>query len=455
MVVDVLQALADKSLLRCEPGADGEMRYGLYETVREFAAEKLSEAGPVEARHAAAYLSLGEALIERIDRRGGAVHFDHLIAEQHNLTAIVRRVGLPFEDRARAVLVLEAIARRRGPLARSLELLGACVGSPGFEALVRERPALAMQVLWAHANALVVAVDVGAARAQLERSLAIARASHDIKGEAKAKAELGTVLRAEGQIVAAKQTFVEATELLGSGTDEHTKGILCLRLANIDADLGALESAGQFYEHALAIFRRLGDLRYEAITLSNMGFLDAELGQFERGVERSRQSCAMHREIGERAFECASTMVGGIIRWLSGDLVAAREELKRALVGMQKLGGRRYEAILQGLLGAVAAATGEIEDAEERLAFSERTTKELGDRVSLALVQVNSSYLDLARAQRHRARGELEEARAVEAALDQRLAMFREALRSRAITAQGARLAFRALEARVAATRRT
>src|SRR5690348_7108757 len=42
---DALGSLVDKSLVVAAPGADGEMRYRLLETVAEYAAERLAERG--------------------------------------------------------------------------------------------------------------------------------------------------------------------------------------------------------------------------------------------------------------------------------------------------------------------------------------------------------------------------------------------------------------------------
>ena len=62
-LLEVLEALIDKSLLRGEEGAGGEPRFTMLETIREYAAERLAasgEEGPVRARHASFFAALGD-----------------------------------------------------------------------------------------------------------------------------------------------------------------------------------------------------------------------------------------------------------------------------------------------------------------------------------------------------------------------------------------------------------
>src|SRR6185503_4019695 len=61
--LDGLASLVDKSLVRQFDGADGEPRFGLLESIRAYAVERLAEAGDLERlrrRHAERYLELVE-----------------------------------------------------------------------------------------------------------------------------------------------------------------------------------------------------------------------------------------------------------------------------------------------------------------------------------------------------------------------------------------------------------
>jgi predicted ATPase len=72
--LDLVDLLAGKSLVVCEPAAGGS-RYRLLETIRQYAAGRLAEAGEAERtrwRHAETFLSLAER-----ERRLGVLLREH------------------------------------------------------------------------------------------------------------------------------------------------------------------------------------------------------------------------------------------------------------------------------------------------------------------------------------------------------------------------------------------
>jgi len=68
-VLDGLASLMDKSLLQQEEGRDGEPRFTMLETIREYAREQLERSGEldnVQQQHAAYYLALAEQAADRL-----------------------------------------------------------------------------------------------------------------------------------------------------------------------------------------------------------------------------------------------------------------------------------------------------------------------------------------------------------------------------------------------------
>jgi predicted ATPase/class 3 adenylate cyclase len=75
--IDAVQSLVEKSLLRELPSAAGEPRFGMLETIREFAAERLAEEPQSDAlreRHARYYLELAERLEPELMGRDPGPH---------------------------------------------------------------------------------------------------------------------------------------------------------------------------------------------------------------------------------------------------------------------------------------------------------------------------------------------------------------------------------------------
>ena len=95
---DGLESLADKSLVRIEPGdghgraADEEVRFGQHPLLREYALERLDESGErdeLEARHAAVFAALAETIGPRILGTTSEASVRRLDREAHNLRAAV------------------------------------------------------------------------------------------------------------------------------------------------------------------------------------------------------------------------------------------------------------------------------------------------------------------------------------------------------------------------------
>src|SRR5439155_7909306 len=88
--IDLVQSLREKSLLRGfePPGLPGELRFGIYECIRELAAEKLAalgQAAETEARHAAWMLQQGDEWAGFAETHDGADVLTRITLESDNL----------------------------------------------------------------------------------------------------------------------------------------------------------------------------------------------------------------------------------------------------------------------------------------------------------------------------------------------------------------------------------
>ncbi|MEV4683842.1 ATP-binding protein [Streptomyces kurssanovii] len=108
-VADVIGALVDKSLVVAEPAADGRMRYRLLETVAEYAAERLDEAGEragAERRHLVYYRELARTTDPRLRGHGQHAALALLRREYENLRTALRRAVAARDEHEALCLVL-------------------------------------------------------------------------------------------------------------------------------------------------------------------------------------------------------------------------------------------------------------------------------------------------------------------------------------------------------------
>src|SRR5207245_2713142 len=97
--IERVQSLREKSLLRTlePPGLPGELRFGIYECIREFAAEKLDNtaaAAETEARHAAWTLGQAEEWAGLAETPAAAdVRARQALADLETALAVAKRIG--------------------------------------------------------------------------------------------------------------------------------------------------------------------------------------------------------------------------------------------------------------------------------------------------------------------------------------------------------------------------
>ncbi|UYQ61781.1 ATP-binding protein [Streptomyces peucetius] len=108
-VAGAVGALVDKSLVVAEPAADGQMRYRLLETVAEYAAERLDEAGErtgAERRHLVHYRELARTTDPLLRGHGQQAALALLRREYENLRTALRQAVEARDEHEALCLVL-------------------------------------------------------------------------------------------------------------------------------------------------------------------------------------------------------------------------------------------------------------------------------------------------------------------------------------------------------------
>ena len=339
-VLDLLVRLVDKSLLVADVGGS-EVAYRLLGTIRQYARERLEEAGEAEEagqRHRDWYLRLVEqAKFEFLQGPESSAWLERLEREHENL-----RVALEFsaqeagggdaglrlaaglwrfweirghleEGRAWLERMLAGTASAPSAL-RANALTGAGVLAsmqgdyPGANAFHEESLALHRQlgnvnsIAYALNNLANVAVQQGdyqRARALYEEGDELTRSVGDVRGMCFNMVNLADVEARLGDAAAARRHFDEAVRTFQGHGDLWGMAFALDSFGQVERTAGDLEEARLLHEQALTISRRLGDERGVARTLGHLGDLAAERGDRGEAVQLLLDSAAIRQRLGD------------------------------------------------------------------------------------------------------------------------------------------------------------
>jgi predicted ATPase/class 3 adenylate cyclase/Tfp pilus assembly protein PilF len=431
-VIDVIQGLLDKSLLRAWlPGSSrldaAEPYFGMYISIHEYAGEKLRELGEsysteAERRHGHYFTGFGsDVAIDALTTHGGIARRHRLAMDLDNLVAACRRaISRADPDTAAACfLAAFAVLEAQGPFTVA-ETVGRCVAD--LAGLV---PAQRARVLTAVAHAMFVSGRPESADAALRDALAAARTAQDRRAEANSLRQLAVArhltghrdeahecfsaalalceakdrpLRAallanlanlqmeQGRMAEAQASYHAALDLHREIGNRAAEGIALGNLGTLHHDLGQLDEARAAYEAALAIHRDAGSVLQQAITLGNLGLLVSQQGNHDEAVAHYRTALSIHREIGNRRGVGVILKQMGQLEHALGYLARAEAGYNEALAIFREIENRRFEGGVLDDISEIMIDQCRLQTALELTERSEQILRDIDDPLSLAEV---------------------------------------------------------------------
>jgi len=341
--LDAIHALRDKSLLRTASD-DGNVRLALYESVREFATEKLDASDEREAtlrRHAHHYAEKCGLLSSELVGPNGAQNLRALTRELDNLLAIAtaacdrRDDPAWISDALGALIAAYPIFLARGPVSAYLALVDPILeaseqlsidsvrrarvlayrahvdaSSPRAERDLAEAWSLVERSddLRARAEVRSLRAAVASAASDFERAQAeylevieLSRAANDRGTEGRTLGNLAIVARERGDTAEAEKRAREAIEVLAKLGDRRFEGYHRGTLASVLHMTGRLEEAGIEYARAIELLRGADDRRLLGACLGNCALLLQEQGELDRALAHCREATSLLRALGLRA----------------------------------------------------------------------------------------------------------------------------------------------------------
>jgi predicted ATPase len=294
--LDTLQSLVEKSLIRRT-----DDRFWMYETIREFALERLEQSGEADAirrRHAELFLALAEAaephVIRELLRRQGE-WTKRTEAELDNFRAALDRMETEgdHEHALRMAGSLGWFWEEHGHAAEGRRrLLWALAGKGGTTA----SRANALGRLAVDASLLGDFVD---AKEAGEQALALHRELGDGWRIGDDVHTLGYIAAERGDWETARTLFEESVRLLREAGDEDYALWSTRSVGWTYHDTGDLERAREIHEANLQRAREVGNPGVEATTLGVLGSILIDGSKAEEAFPYLEQAYRLHRELGE------------------------------------------------------------------------------------------------------------------------------------------------------------
>jgi predicted ATPase/class 3 adenylate cyclase len=287
--LDTLQSLVEKSLVRRT-----DDRYWMYETIREFALERLEASGEgqdTRQRHAERFLEMAEEAEPHLRREDDA-WVDRLAAELDNVRAALDH----FDATEQHELELRLCASfwwvwsLRGPVREGRRRVERALAADPRPTVARLGALVGAHDLSADDD------DDAASRAWGEEALALARSLGNDWAVAYVHMGLGLVFAMVEDFAAARPLLEESVRGFEELGDEHWEMQASRRLAWSYEELGDLARAREIHRENVQRARDRGDTFIEARSLAVLATYELEEGHVEPAIPLLEEAYRLARD---------------------------------------------------------------------------------------------------------------------------------------------------------------
>jgi len=292
-----LTSLVDKSLARRSDAPEGEPRFSMLETIREFGLDRLGAAGefePLLRRHGVHFLQFAVEAEPHLTADDQLEWLDRCDREHPNLRAALRW-AIGAGEAVAALAAAGALWRfwqQRGHLAEGRTWFDEILAMPSGQ-----------EPTSARAKALIGAGGVAwwqqdreAAGAFYQQAVAIERQLGDPRRIAEALYNLSFVVAGD-DLDAATELLHESLDLFRRAGDERGVAEVLPMLVMGDAQAGKWHQVADSLEEVVAIWRRLGDRLHVAFDLVWLAFTYGKLGRREEGRSAALEALDLFGEV--------------------------------------------------------------------------------------------------------------------------------------------------------------
>ena len=357
-VINLLGQLINKSLVTV--GARSEdsetaTRYGMLQTIREYALEKLDESGeaePVHQHHRDYFVEFAEQAEPKLKGAQQLEWINHLDVEYDNLQAALHwsKESGDAETTLRLAGTLVLFWTRRSYLSEGRAWL-----EQALDAVVSVTPSTQAKALYGAATLARAQGDFSAAREFVEQSIVLWRrlGTPGKQGLGYSLILLGSLDRDQGDPTTARSLIEESVAIFLEQRDVWGLAWALSGLGMVIRDLEDYDRARSTIEESVALWREQGDLWGLAEALQYLGLVAYRLGDYKKAYSLTEESLTIRRRLGDKQSIAYSVHNLGVFTLAQGDTDRARPFFMQDLVLFQEVGDRSGTALAlqyQGLL---------------------------------------------------------------------------------------------------------
>lgn len=368
--IAALSTLVDQSLIQ-RYEINGELRFTMLETIREFAAERLADADATHRRHLSYYLTLAQHAEPELTGKEEGTWLDRLEVELDNIRASLDwglGEDITSEIRESAVLLVGTLWLFWYLRGRWQEGRGWCNRALAY-APARNR--VRAKTLTGATTLCFAQDDYDEANRYAGEAVPLWRRLGDQRGLADTLQIAGFVKLACREYATASDYFAEGITLYKALEDEHNVNALIEGMGIVAYFMGEHETARAYLEKSLAWYRLHQMKDGLGSVLRWLGDVERLTGHYEQAARNYREALQLNTEVGLPLAVAVTLHRLGQIALLEGRLIEARELFLDSLKVHRKEGGKQgmVECIV-GLAGT-AVVMGRLEIAAQLFGVAE------------------------------------------------------------------------------------
>ncbi len=295
-----IASLVDNNLLQQFSQPDGDARFHMLETIREYGLERLKSSTDAQATrraHAAYCLVLAEESAIEIGNPEQRACLDPFTLERDNLRAaldwLIEAGNAEWSMRLANALFYSS--HNHGHSVEGRRRFATILQLPGAAG----RTKLRAKSLYSAGNLAIVHGDVEGSREPLLQALLLYRELVDKPGILAVLNSLATANRDAGSYDAARSMFMESLSLWQELGDQMSAARTMSNLADVLRAQGDFAAAQSLHEQCLSTFQTLGDLNGVAWSLNHQGDVAREQGDSATARALYLRALEAFRELNE------------------------------------------------------------------------------------------------------------------------------------------------------------